>query len=490
LEIIPVKNRFFCFADFYQDIEMKNTIARLTKLIITTLALSGMVSAASLPDTMLTNAWSFSLARLKSTMSAITDTTKFPRSASQTWTTVASSDWTSGFYPGCLWLAYEKSGDTTFRHAAQRWTSALYAQRNDTSTHDVGFEILCSYGNGYRLLGTASYKTVMLTAAQTLTKRYKPLAGIIDCWQFAPYDTGWEEIIDCMMNLEPLFWASQNGGGQNYYDTAVTHATKAMTNHFRADSSTYHVVKYSRITGAMIAQVTNQGYSNSSCWARGQSWAINGFTMAYRFTKNAQFLVAARKAADYFIRRLPVDRIPYWDFQAPGVGGTPDTTPRDASAAAIAASGLLELSTCVGAADSLRYRDSAVSILRGLCATKYRAAAAQASILNYCTGNRPQNTEVNVGLIYADYYFLQALLRYELYSGTTAVSKPNFSYTKPAPAFVRMLPSFTSPVDLLGRKANTFSPGTPSGIYIIRSPDRKSQSFEFRLIIPGFDYQQ
>ncbi len=453
----------------------------------------GSTGAASLPDTMLTNAWNFSLARLRTTMTALgNNTTQFPRSASQTggaWTTVASTDWTSGFYPGCLWLAYEKSGDTLFRYNAQRWTSSLYAQRNDTSTHDVGFEILCSYGNGYRLLGAASYQTVMLTAAQTLTKRFKPLAGIIDCWQFAPYDTGWEEIIDCMMNLELLFWAStQNGVGQNYYDTAVTHATHAMTNHFRADSSTCHVVKYSRITGAMIAQVTNQGYSNSSCWARGQTWAINGFTMAYRFTKNAQFLIAARKAADYFIKRLPADRIPYWDFNAPGVGGTPDTTPRDASAAAIAASGLLELSTFVGPTDSLRYRDSAVAILRGLCATRYRAAATQASILNHSTGNRPQNTEVDVGLVYADYYFLQALLRYEQYSKTTAVANPGgLRYT---PAISSMVPSAFSPIDLLGRRIRMLSSGTPAGIFIVPSSYRKQQTFESRLVVPGTDYHQ
>jgi len=466
---------------------MKNMINGAAKSIIALFVAGQLLSAASLPDTLLTNAWNFSLARLRTTMTALgNNTTQFPRTAAQTggvWTTVPSSDWTSGFYPGCLWLAYEKSGDTMFRYNAQRWTNALYAQRLTTTTHDVGFMIFTSYGNGYRLLGTSSYLPVIITAAQSLATRYRSLAGIIDSWSFAPYDTGWEAIIDNMMNLELMFWASQNGAGVSFYDTALSHANKTMTNHFRADSSTYHVVKYSRTTGAVISRETHQGYSNSSCWARGQSWAVHGFTMAYRFTGNAQFLVTARKAADYFIYHLPSDRIPYWDYNAPGIPS--DTVPRDASAAAIVASGLLELSTFVGAADSVRYRDSAVSLLRALCSTKYRALTTQASILNHSTGGRPQNTEVDVGLIYADYYFLLALLRYEKISSSTAVADPGFITSKPtAPAFMQMRPFFTSPIDLLGRKGRILSPG----IFIIRSPDGNRQAYKFRLVVPGLDY--
>ena len=455
----------------------------LKGLVIAVFFAGEIASAASLPDTMLANAWTFSLARLRATMTAMgNSTTLFPRSASQTsgkWTTVATTDWTTGFYPGCLWLAYEKSGDTLFRYNAQRWTTALYAQRNDTSTHDVGFEIFTSYGNGYRLLGTASYLTTILNASQTLVKRYRPLAGVIDCWTYAPYDTGWEEIIDCMMNLEMLFWASQNGAGTTYYDTAVSHANHAMNNHFRTDSSTYHVVKYSRTTGAVISRETRQGYSNSSCWARGQAWAVHGFTMAYRFTGNAQFLVAARKAADYFVFHTPADRIPYWDYQAPGIPS--DTVPRDASAAAIAASGMLELSTFVGAADSVRYRDSAVSILRALCSTKYRALTTQASILNHSTGGRPQNTEVDLGIIYADYYFLQALLRYELYSSATSVL-PRSAYLKKNAMILAPVPQ---PFDLLGRKITMFSGLTPPGVFIIKAPATDEQASGSRTVISG-----
>jgi len=464
---------------------MKNIINGATRSILALFFAGQVLSAASLPDTMLTNAWAFSLARLRTTMTALgNNTTQFPRRATQTggtWVTVAASDWTSGFYPGCLWLAYEKSGDTMFRYNAQRWTNALYAQRLTTTTHDVGFMIFTSYGNGYRLLGTSSYLPVIITAAQSLATRYRSLAGIIDSWSFAPYDTGWEAIIDNMMNLELMFWASQNGAGVSFYDTALSHATKTMTNHFRTDSSTYHVVRYSRTTGAVISRETRQGYANSSCWARGQSWAVHGFTMAYRFTGNAQFLVTARKAADYFIYHLPADRIPYWDYQAPGAGGTPDTTPRDASAAAIVASGLLELSTFVGSADSVRYRDSAVSILRALCSTKYRALTTQTSILNHSTGSRPENTEVDVGLIYADYYFLQALLRYELYSRSTAVLHWS-AYLKKNAITLAPIPQ---PFDLLGRKIAIFSGPTPPGIFIIRVPEAQDQPSGQRTIISG-----
>ena len=456
----------------------------LRTAIIAVFLAGEIVSAASLPDTMLANAWTFSLARMRTAMTQMgNSTTLFPRRATQTggtWGTVAASDWTSGFYPGCLWLCYEKSGDTLFRYNAQRWTSSLSGQASNTTTHDVGFMIFSSYGNGYRLLGTSAYLPVIQTAATSLATRYRSLAGIIDSWSFSPYDTGWEAIIDNMMNLELLYWASsRTGGNANHYTYALSHANKTKTNHFRADSTTYHVVKYSRTTGAVINRETRQGYANSSCWARGQSWAVHGFTMSHRFTGDTGFLNAARKAADYFVYHLPADRVPYWDYQAPGIPS--DTVPRDAAAAAIAASGMLELSTLVGAADSVRYRDSAISILRALCSTKYRALTTQASILNHCTGSRPENTEVDVGLIYADYYFLQALLRYELYSNITAVI-PRKAYVTKSAITLAPLPR---PFDLLGRKITMFSGLTPPGIFIIRVPEEHEQASGSRTIISG-----
>lgn len=410
--------------------------------------------AANLPDTMLTAMWNFSFARLKATMTAMGNaTSQFPRNAPQTggvWNKVGAGDWTSGFYPGCLWLAYEKSGDTLFRNAAQKWTAALSGQSTNTSTHDVGFMIFSSYGNGYRLLKTSSYLPIIQTAAQSLSTRYKPLAGIIDSWSFAPYDVTWEEIIDNMMNLELLFWTAANGGSSTYRDMAVSHATKAMTNHFRTDSSTFHVVKYSQTTGAVTSRETRQGYSNSSCWARGQAWAVYGATMAYRFTKDPQFLSAAKKAAAYFLRRLPADRVPFWDFDAPGIPA--DTVPRDASSSAIVASALLELSTLTGPADSLKYRDTALSLIRGLWTPKYRGLATQASILNHSTGSRMEDHDVDMGIIYADYYFLEALLRYEKYSAPVSAVRPGQVKTGKAESgssVSGLLPK--SAVDFLGR---------------------------------------
>ncbi|MBN1306565.1 MAG: glycoside hydrolase family 88 protein, partial [Chitinispirillaceae bacterium] len=228
-------------------------------------------------------------------------------------------------------------------------------------------------------------------------------------------------IIDNMMNLELLFWSARNGGSLRYDTIARSHAENAMNNHFRPDSSTYHVVRYSTTTGTVTSRETRQGYSNSSCWARGQAWAVYGFTMTYRFTKDERFLTTARKAADYFLRRLPSDRVPFWDFDAPGIPA--DTVPRDASSSAIVASALLELSTYTGAPDSARYFNAALSLIRGLWTPKYRGLSTQASILNHSTGSRKEGHDVDMGIIYADYYFIEALLRYEKYATTAASGK-------------------------------------------------------------------
>ena len=431
--------------------------------------------ASSIPQAQLDSMWSFSTSRLKATMAALgNSTSQFPRGAPQTggkWNLVGPGDWVSGFYPGCLWFAYDKTKDTAFRNAAQRWTAALDGQKTNTGTHDVGFMIFCSYGNGYRLLSTSSYLPVMQTAAQSLSTRYKQLAGIIDSWDFSPY-TGWEEIIDNMMNLELLFWVAANGGSANYRTMAQSHAEKAMANHFRPDSSTYHVVRYSSTTGAMTSQETRQGYSNESCWARGQAWAVYGFTMAYRYTKDARFLATAKKAAGYYIGHLPADRVPYWDFNAPGIPA--DSVPRDASSSAIVASGLLELCTFAGAPDSARYFDTAVSLIKGLWAPKYRGLSTQASILNHSTGSRKEGHDVDMGIIYADYYFLEALLRYEKLGGTTAIVRCSaISQTRPIENTVHGVPSSCN---LLGRTIRPLTgPLSPGALILRQEKSRPAQ---------------
>jgi unsaturated chondroitin disaccharide hydrolase len=404
---------------------------------------------------------------------------QFPRGAPQTggrWNLVGSGDWVSGFYPGCLWFAFEKSGDTAFRNAAQRWTASLEGQKNNTGTHDVGFMIFCSFGNGYRLLNTSSYLPVIQTAAQSLSTRYKALAGIIDSWDFAPYNTGWEEIIDNMMNLELLFWVAANGGSATYRTMAQSHAEKAMANHFRADSSTYHVVRYSSTTGAMTSQETRQGYSNESCWARGQAWATYGFTMAYRYTRDERFLATARKAADYYIKHLPADRVPFWDFNAPGIPA--DTVPRDASSSAIVASALLELATFTDAPDAGRYRDTAVSLIKGLWAQKYRGLSTQASILNHSTGSRKEGHDVDMGIIYADYYFLEALVRYEKFRDTVEI----FHYPLiPAVALSNNAAVFPPRAyDLLGRSIRQRNEPFSWGVFVWQKQGRSEPGTEMK----------
>jgi unsaturated chondroitin disaccharide hydrolase len=338
------------------------------------------------------------------------DSLSYPRSTTSEgkWKTIPIRDWTSGFFPGILWYMNELTGDSTFRSNAERWTVGLTPLQYYSGSHDIGFMVFCSFGNGYRLTNKEEYKNVILRTANTLTSRFNPTVGSIKSWDNRKWQ--YPVIIDNMMNLELLFWSAKNGGTQNMYDVAVRHAEQTMKNHFRPDGSTFHVVSYDTLTGNVIAQVTHQGYADASCWSRGQAWAIYGFTMTYRFTNDDRFLQTAQRAADYFIAHLPNDKIPYWDFNAPNI---PNES-RDASAASIAASGLLELSSFVKDADrKQKYYATAVSILESLMQPPYFSKSTTASgILNFAVGNKPAGTEINVSLIYGDYYFIEALKRY------------------------------------------------------------------------------
>jgi hypothetical protein len=354
--------------------------------------------------------WQFARQQLRRTATEWNDTIKYPRFAGPDgkWVTSPIQYWTSGFFPGCLWFAFEQSKDPFFRAAAMRWTEGLESLQYFRDHHDVGFMIFCSYGNGYRLTKNKQYKDVILQAARTLMTRYNPTVGCIKSWDKRkwPYPV----IIDNMMNLELLYWASQNGGTQDMYDAAFSHAVKTMQNHFRPDYSSYHVLSYDTTTGGVLSKGTNQGYADSSCWARGQAWAIYGFTMSYRYTKDPRFLHTAQRSADYFISHLPAEYVPYWDFQAPGI----PNEPRDVSAAAIASSALFELAQ-YGDETRLKnkYREAAEKMLSSLCSAPYLAEGTSSpAILNHSVGSKPANAEVDVSVIYADYYFLEAMLRY------------------------------------------------------------------------------
>ena len=387
-------------------------MTRLATLVVTgSLAILGMLSSA-VPaqnlDPLATHALEFAGTQLAASVADVDDPSRFPRStlADGSWRLEDSGSWTSGFFPGCLWRMQEAEGGGSWRSWAESWTAEMEGEKNDTGSHDVGFKIFCSFGNGYRLTGNASYPAIIRQGAQALASRFNTTVGCTRSWDNRHFPV----IIDNMMNLEILFWAARHGGDAAWYDMAVSHALRTRQDHVRADGSTYHLVDYDPQTGAILFRGTVQGSSNNSTWARGQAWAVYGFTMAYRETQDARFLDTARRVADYFIDHLPADRVPYWDFQAPNI----PNEPKDSSAAAIAASGLLELATLVTDPTArTRYRNAALGILSALCSPAYLAEGSpSAGILLHGTGNRPNNTEVNVSLIYGDYYFLEALLRY------------------------------------------------------------------------------
>jgi unsaturated chondroitin disaccharide hydrolase len=339
--------------------------------------------------------------------------TRYPIAAganSKTWSTGGPGDWTSGFYPGMLWQMYEATGDPVWLARAQSWTAGIESQKNNTRTHDVGFMIYNSFGQGVRLTGDARYQSVVLQAARSLSSRYNPKVGAIRSWNSGSYKV----IIDNMMNLELLFYAAKNGGttskggsSQALYDMAVSHATKTLQNHVRPDGSTYHVVNYNPSTGRVSSKTTAQGLSASSTWSRGQAWATYGFTMTFRETGDPMFLDAARRTADYFIDHLPADKVPAADFKSKFT----DLAHKDSSAAAIAASALIELSTLdPDPAHSERYWTSAVEILSSLTSPTYFSSGPDhPGLLLHGARKYPGD---NVSLIFGDYYLLEATLRY------------------------------------------------------------------------------
>ena len=250
-------------------------------------------------------------------------------------------EWCAGFWPGVLWYNYEATRDEIIREEAEQFTASLeYLSRTPAFDHDLGFLMFCSYGNAYRLTKNPKFRDIIIATADTLATLYNPNVGTILSW---PRNTvmlgGHNTIMDNMINLEMLFWASKNGGSQRLYDIAVKHAETTMRHHFRPDYTCYHVAVYDSVSGKFLKGMTHQGYADDSMWARGQAWAIYGYTMVYRETQDPKFLDFACKVTDVYLKRLPNDYVPYWDFDDPAI---PDA-PRDASAASIVASALLEL---------------------------------------------------------------------------------------------------------------------------------------------------
>lgn len=322
---------------------------------------------------------------------------------------VPSKDWTSGFFPGELWFLYEYTQNNFWKKKAQQHTDILEKEKMNGSTHDMGFKVYCSFGNGYRLTQDEHYKEVLLQSAHTLATRFKPAAGIIRSWDHSTAKWVCPVIIDNMMNLELLFWATKESKDSTFYRIAVNHARTTMKHHFRPDFSSYHVIDYDTITGQVLKKNTHQGFADESAWSRGQAWALYGYTMCYRETRLPEFLEQAQNIEKYLFTHpnMPEDLIPYWDFDAPGI---PDE-PRDVSAATVIASALYELSL-YDPEKGERYRSNADKIIENL--TKhYRATLKKDNgfLLLHSTGTKPTNTEVDVPIVYADYYFIEALMR-------------------------------------------------------------------------------
>lgn len=335
-------------------------------------------------------------------------------------------DWTSGFFPGSLWYLYELTQDTIWKNHAEKWTHSLEELKYFTGHHDLGFMMYCSYGNANRLASKKEYKDIIIQSAKSLSSRYNSTTQTIKSWDFN--NVSWNEttwsypvIIDNMMNLELLFAAFKLSGDKTFYDIAVKHANSCFRDFFRDDYSTYHVVDYDTISGAVRHQDTYQGYSSNSMWARGQAWAIYGFTMMFRETKDQNYLAIAAKAADVFLQKLPEDMIPLWDFNVgedgyvPGKKSYANQFPaklKDASAAAIVCSALFELGEYI---ERSNYMDSAIKILYILSSHEYQSGKDGNCnfIIEHCVGSLPHNIEMDKPLVYADYYYLEALIRYK-----------------------------------------------------------------------------
>ncbi|MBO9198850.1 MULTISPECIES: glycoside hydrolase family 88 protein [Niastella] len=321
---------------------------------------------------------------------------------------VPAKDWTSGFFAGELWMLYRASHRSEWKAKAEEFTAREEKEKFNGGTHDMGFKIYCSYGTGYKYTKNAAYKDVIIQSAKTLSTRFNPKVGCIRSWDHHKEQWGYPVIIDNMMNLELLFAATRLSGDSSFYKIAVSHANTTMKNHFRPDYSSYHVVDYDTVTGKVVKRNTHQGYADESAWARGQAWALYGYTMCYRETKNVAYLRQAENVAKFIFNHpnLPADKIPYWDFNAPGI----PNEPRDASAAAVIASGLFELAEY--SKNKKEYLTVANTILQNLT-NHYRSPIGENKgfILLHSTGSKPANSEVDVPLNYADYYYLEALIR-------------------------------------------------------------------------------
>jgi unsaturated chondroitin disaccharide hydrolase len=339
------------------------------------------------------------------------DFTQFPQSTNPDGSphNMKSDWWCSGFFGGSLWYLYENTKDPQWKKAAENWTTAVEKEQFNTGTHDLGFMIYCPFGNGYRLSQNEGYKKVMLNGAKSLSTRFDAKVGLIKSWNKFQKIYDYPVIIDNMMNLELLFWAAKESGNKDFYNLSVIHADNTIKNHYRPDNSSYHVVCYGK-NGEVLTKKTHQGAADESAWSRGQAWGLYGFVVMYRETKDPKYLVQANKIAQFILNNpnLPADKIPFWDYSKPN-------EERDASAGAITASALFELSQYVKSEERKNYINQATKMLETLSSPAFKAKIGENNhfILMHSTGHKPGNSEIDTPLIYADYYYLEALTRYD-----------------------------------------------------------------------------
>ncbi len=382
-------------------------------LLLSCLLFTGLYTFGQSPALDVKAQFEFARQQYEGMLRAHPDYTQFPQSTLPDGSprNMKSDWWCSGFFGGSLWYLYEYSRDEKWKQAAHQWTMAVEQEKHNTRTHDLGFMLYCPFGNGYRLTQNTTYKDIMLTGAKSLATRFDPKRGVIKSWEkFKEFE--YPVIVDNMMNLEFLFWAAKTSGDQSLYDICVRHADQTIRHHYRPDFSSYHVVCY-KPDGTPEAKKTHQGAADESAWARGQAWGMYGFVTMYRETKDKKYLKFAQNIADFILNHpnLPTDKVPYWDHNAPNI----PNEERDASAAAIMASGLLELQGYVKGKKRKTYFAAAETILTSLSSPAYRAKLGENNhfLLMHSTGHKPGKSEVDVPLVYADYYFLEALLRYE-----------------------------------------------------------------------------
>jgi rhamnogalacturonyl hydrolase YesR len=322
---------------------------------------------------------------------------------------VKSRDWTSGFFAGNLWMVYELTGDEKWKQYALKYTLPLEKEQWNGGTHDMGFKMFCSFGKAWQFTGDSAYRDVLIQSAQTLATRFNPAVGCIRSWDHNADKWDYPVIIDNMMNLELLMWAAKETGSDTLKNIAVTHAQTTLKNHFREDNSSYHVIDYNPETGEVENRNTHQGYSDESAWTRGQAWGLYGYTMMYRETGMQEFLLQAEKIAEYLLSQPGISegKIPYWDFNAPNI----PNEPFDASAGAIIAAALYELANY--SSKTILYNSVADKLLATLSSPEFLAPVGENAgfLLLHSTGHLPNNSEIDVPIVYADYYFLELIIK-------------------------------------------------------------------------------